>query len=187
MHSPKFRADHALSARSGRQCEPNAEYALDDCLRTVQPGAFISAGSGMPPRTVRCTRHCRGCGRRAGSLSCMGHRSPSNHRHHELSAVCTCADMLVPESRGSEAGGAVLGRRHRVRGRARPGFGCGGHRGSSVAAPVRSRMCAGLKNSGTGRAPANMLANWSMAFWLPAIAASSCCISGGGGAARSAS
>ena len=36
--------------------------------------------------------------------------------------------------------------------------------------------CAGLKNSGTGRAPANMLVNSSMAFWLPvsrpAVAAS---------------
>jgi hypothetical protein len=62
---------------------------------------------------------------------------------------------------------------------------CSGHPGTLVCMPIRDSICAGLKNSGTGRAPANMLTNSSIAFWFPAIAPSSSCISGGGGVARS--
>ena len=96
---------------------------------------------------------------------------PEYHRHESDLARC-CADATLHD--------VPLGP-------LRPGVGYGGHWGIFVSAPIRDAMRAGLKNSGTGRAPANMLANSSIAFWLPAIAASSCCICGGGGTARSAS
>ena len=111
-------------------------------------------------------------------------RSVTSHQHCVLAGRPA---MLVPEGRGPEADEAVRAGAVEYQAQLNPGVVWGGYRGSSVSALARDAMCAGLKNSGTGRAPANMLANSSMAFWLPAMAASSCCICGGGGTARSAS